>query len=45
LGKFFSVANDLKLGITQNIAAIVFEQIGHAVYSFRCLELQRMNAH
>lgn len=44
LSKLFSVADQIKFGISEHVVSIVFKKSEHVAGSFRCHELQRMSA-
>ena len=44
LRKFVAIADQFKLRVAQDVVAVIVENIGHRSRSFRCVELQRMNA-
>jgi hypothetical protein len=44
LRQFFAIAEDVELGVPKDVVSIAIEQIGHRTHSFRCFQLQRINA-
>jgi hypothetical protein len=44
LGQFVAITDNIEFRISQDIAAIIFKEVGHCKCSFRCLEWQRMDA-